>query len=188
VATALSGHGAELVSRPISATRDHTDPNASGRRSGHRTVARPVVPKRIGNGSCSSDSGTAASTTPRVESITSYDRSDPETSCTGGDFKRMHLLRLICSLIIQVGKFQSVILRKFRPVLTVRAPNLMWLLGAGASASAGIPTASSLIWQFKRTLFCTRQRISAKSCEDLSVKLNKRTKTARGWCVRLWPV
>lgn len=30
----------------------------------------------------------------------------------------MHILSLICSLIIQVGKFQSVILRKFRPVLT----------------------------------------------------------------------
>jgi hypothetical protein len=31
----------------------------------------------------------------------------------------MHILSLICSLIIQVGKFQSVILRKFRPVLTI---------------------------------------------------------------------
>jgi NAD-dependent SIR2 family protein deacetylase len=44
----------------------------------------------------------------------------------------------------------------------------MWLLGAGASASAGIPTAGSLIWQFKRTLFCAAQRVSVKSCEDLS--------------------
>jgi NAD-dependent SIR2 family protein deacetylase len=57
---------------------------------------------------------------------------------------------------------------EFLRIFTVRAPNLMWLLGAGASASAGILTASSLIWQFKRTLFCTRQRISVKSCEDLS--------------------
>ena len=31
----------------------------------------------------------------------------------------MHILSLICSLIVQVGKFQSVILRKFRPVLTL---------------------------------------------------------------------
>ena len=57
---------------------------------------------------------------------------------------------------------------EFLRIFTVRAPNLMWLLGAGASAAAGIPTAGSLIWQFKRTLFCTRQRISVKSCEDLS--------------------
>jgi hypothetical protein len=56
----------------------------------------------------------------------------------------------------------------FLRIFTVRAPNLMWLLGAGASAAAGIPTAGSLIWQFKRTLFCTSQRISIKSCEDLS--------------------
>jgi len=31
----------------------------------------------------------------------------------------MHILSLICALIIQLGKFQSVILRKFRPVLTL---------------------------------------------------------------------
>src|SRR5262249_40666072 len=37
-----------------------------------------------------------------------------------------------------------------------------------ASAAAGIPTAGNLIWQFKRTLFCAKQRVSVKSCEDLS--------------------
>jgi hypothetical protein len=37
-----------------------------------------------------------------------------------------------------------------------------------ASATAGIPTAGNLIWQFKRTLFCAKQRVSVKSCEDLS--------------------
>jgi NAD-dependent SIR2 family protein deacetylase len=56
----------------------------------------------------------------------------------------------------------------FLRVFPVRAPSLMWLLGAGASASAGIPTAGSLIWEFKRTLFCAAQRISVKNCEDLS--------------------
>jgi NAD-dependent SIR2 family protein deacetylase len=57
---------------------------------------------------------------------------------------------------------------EFLRIFPVRAPNLMWLLGAGASASAGIPTAGNLIWQFKRTLFCTKQRISVKRYEDLS--------------------
>jgi len=33
----------------------------------------------------------------------------------------------------------------------------MWFLGAGASASAGIPTASDMIWDFKRRLFCSEQ-------------------------------
>jgi len=59
-------------------------------------------------------------------------------------------------------------INEFLRIFKVRAPNLMWLLGAGASASAGIPTAGSLIWQFKRTLFCAEQRVSVKSCEDLS--------------------
>ncbi|OLE10413.1 MAG: hypothetical protein AUG89_12345 [Acidobacteria bacterium 13_1_20CM_4_56_7] len=57
---------------------------------------------------------------------------------------------------------------EFLRVYAVRAPNLMWFLGAGTSASAGIPTASALIWQFKRTLYCAAQHVSVKSCEDLS--------------------
>jgi NAD-dependent SIR2 family protein deacetylase len=28
----------------------------------------------------------------------------------------------------------------------MRAGNLMWLLGAGASAAAGVPTASDMVW------------------------------------------
>src|SRR5579884_1675471 len=57
---------------------------------------------------------------------------------------------------------------EFLRIYAVRAPNLTWFLGAGASAAAGIPTAGALIWQFKRTLYCASQRISIKSCEDLS--------------------
>jgi hypothetical protein len=40
-------------------------------------------------------------------------------SYNGGDFKLIYILSLIGSLIIYVGTFQSVILRKFRPVLTL---------------------------------------------------------------------
>ncbi len=35
----------------------------------------------------------------------------------------------------------------------LRAANLMWLLGAGASASAGIPTAGDMVWEFKQRLY-----------------------------------
>ncbi|MCL4543145.1 MAG: SIR2 family protein [Chloroflexi bacterium] len=49
----------------------------------------------------------------------------------------------------------------------VRAPNIMWLLGAGASAAANIPTAYDLIWDFKRTLYCAAQKVSIRTCEDL---------------------
>jgi len=31
----------------------------------------------------------------------------------------------------------------------------MWFLGAGASVSAGVPTAGQLIWQYKRFLYAT---------------------------------
>ena len=44
----------------------------------------------------------------------------------------------------------------------------MWLLGAGASASSGIPTAVDLIWDFKRTLFCAAQKVSVRTCQDLA--------------------
>lgn len=49
----------------------------------------------------------------------------------------------------------------------IRSPNIMWLLGAGASAAAGIPTAFNMIWDFKRTLYCAAQRVPISSCSDL---------------------
>ena len=50
----------------------------------------------------------------------------------------------------------------------MRAANLMWLLGAGASASAGIPTAWDMIWDFKQRLFISQRKVSPKSVADLS--------------------
>ncbi len=49
-----------------------------------------------------------------------------------------------------------------------RAGNLMWLLGAGASASAGIPTAGQMIWDFKQKLFVSQRKASPQSIADLS--------------------
>ena len=50
----------------------------------------------------------------------------------------------------------------------LRASNLMWFLGAGASAAAGIPTAYSMIWEFKQRLFISQRRVSPKAVADLS--------------------
>lgn len=50
----------------------------------------------------------------------------------------------------------------------VRAPNLMWFLGAGASASAGIPTAGDMIWEFKQTLYVSQRRASPQAVADLA--------------------
>lgn len=51
---------------------------------------------------------------------------------------------------------------------SMRAGNLMWLLGAGASASAGIPTAGDMVWEFKQQLFTSQRRVSPKAVADLS--------------------
>ncbi|HEV3114913.1 MAG TPA: hypothetical protein VGY99_30885 [Candidatus Binataceae bacterium] len=51
---------------------------------------------------------------------------------------------------------------------SLRSANLMWLLGAGASASAGIPTAGDMIWEFKQRLFISQRRTSPQVVADLS--------------------
>ena len=40
-----------------------------------------------------------------------------------------------------------------------RTHRLAWLLGAGASASAGVPTAKDMIADFRARLFCARTKI-----------------------------
>lgn len=49
----------------------------------------------------------------------------------------------------------------------LRAPNIMWFLGAGTSAAAGIPTANNMIWDFRRTIYCSTQRVPVRNCPDL---------------------
>lgn len=51
---------------------------------------------------------------------------------------------------------------------SLRAGNLMWLLGAGTSASAGIPTAGDMVWEFKQQLFISQRRASPQAVADLS--------------------
>lgn len=49
-----------------------------------------------------------------------------------------------------------------------RTANLMWFLGAGASAAAGIPTASDMVWDFKRRLYISQRRGMDKAVDDLA--------------------
>jgi len=57
---------------------------------------------------------------------------------------------------------------EFLPLFKLRSPNLMFFLGAGASVSAGIPTAWDIIWDFKRTIYCAENRKPISYCQDLS--------------------
>lgn len=50
----------------------------------------------------------------------------------------------------------------------MRPAKLMWLLGAGVSAAAGIQTAWDMIWRFKRELYVTQRKASRRLVEDLS--------------------
>lgn len=50
----------------------------------------------------------------------------------------------------------------------MRAGSLMWLLGAGASAAAGIPTAGDMIWEFKQRLYVSQRRVEPHAITDLS--------------------
>src|SRR5216683_5638268 len=54
---------------------------------------------------------------------------------------------------------------------SLRAANLMWLLGAGASASAGIPTAGDMIWDFKQALYVSQKRTSPQTVADLTSQI-----------------
>jgi hypothetical protein len=49
-----------------------------------------------------------------------------------------------------------------------RAPHIMWMLGAGASIVAGLPSAGTLTWEFKRAIYCNRQHVSPTRFSDLN--------------------
>ncbi|WBL78127.1 SIR2 family protein [Bradyrhizobium xenonodulans] len=64
--------------------------------------------------------------------------------------------------------YQIVTADDFARRFSLRGPNLMWLLGAGTSAAAGIPTAWDMIWEFKQQLYVSQRRVSPKMVADLA--------------------
>lgn len=62
----------------------------------------------------------------------------------------------------------TVALDDFIRRFSTRGRRLMWFLGAGASASAGMPTAFDLIWRFKRDLYVSRSHGANQISADLS--------------------
>ena len=51
---------------------------------------------------------------------------------------------------------------------SLRTQKLMWFLGAGASATAGVPTAMDMVWDFKKKLFVIQRKVLPQAVEDLS--------------------
>jgi NAD-dependent SIR2 family protein deacetylase len=62
---------------------------------------------------------------------------------------------------------QSMLQEEFLRIFPIRSLSLAWFLGAGASASARIPTAGDLIWRFNNTLYCTNTKVDPRTCDDL---------------------
>lgn len=50
-----------------------------------------------------------------------------------------------------------------------------FFLGAGASIASGVPTGGDLIWEFKRTLYCSECGISTEKYKDLALPSTRRT-------------
>jgi hypothetical protein len=46
---------------------------------------------------------------------------------------------------------------EFTGIFCARPQNFAWFLGAGASASAGLPTATDILWDLKRQLYCRQE-------------------------------
>jgi hypothetical protein len=43
------------------------------------------------------------------------------------------------------------------------APHLMWFLGAGTSRTAGLPTATDIIWDLKHRYYCLHENQDLQS-------------------------
>lgn len=52
--------------------------------------------------------------------------------------------------------------------MAMRSGEAMWFLGAGASASSGVPTAGDMIWDFKQRLFVSQRHVDRSTVEDLA--------------------
>lgn len=61
----------------------------------------------------------------------------------------------------------TIKLADFLRLLPLRGAAIAWFLGAGASAAAGVPTAGDLVWDFKRRLYCSREKVPISACADL---------------------
>ena len=63
---------------------------------------------------------------------------------------------------------REVDLPTFLRSFALKGPQIMWFLGAGTSVTSGVPTANDLVWQFKRAIFCTEEKVPLVRCRDLS--------------------
>jgi hypothetical protein len=56
---------------------------------------------------------------------------------------------------------------QFLCAMSLRGAEIMWLLGAGASVAAGVPSADGLMWRLRCLLMATRRRLPSISSTRL---------------------
>ena len=61
-----------------------------------------------------------------------------------------------------------------RCLSTMSNGEIEYFLGSGASAQAGIPTGGTMIWEFKRELYCTEMKVPRELYKDLNADGTKR--------------
>ncbi|MBI2270310.1 MAG: SIR2 family protein [Bacteroidetes bacterium] len=61
-----------------------------------------------------------------------------------------------------------MLLSEFVRLYPLRAKQFAWFFGAGTSVSAGMPTASDLVWEFKRRIYCSLERYDISLFNNLS--------------------
>jgi hypothetical protein len=61
---------------------------------------------------------------------------------------------------------------EFTGVFCARPQNFAWFLGAGASRTAGLPTATDIMWDMKRRYYCQEenQHISRQDIQNQAIK------------------
>src|ERR1700744_193865 len=61
---------------------------------------------------------------------------------------------------------------EFTSIFCARPQNFAWFLGAGASRTAGLPTATDILWDMKRRFYCREenQEISRQDIQNDAIK------------------
>lgn len=59
-------------------------------------------------------------------------------------------------------------LSEFVRIYPLRAKSLAWFFGAGTSVAAGLPSASNLVWEFKKRIYCSEEGLHISLFSNLS--------------------
>lgn len=79
-------------------------------------------------------------------------------------------------------------LEQFLTHYTLNAPQLMWFLGAGTSRSAGMPSATDIIWDLKRRHYCVKENRDITDNELSNEAIQKKIQTylESSGCPPIW--